>query len=83
MSHEFSPKAPEVIGTESRVKSPAVELEGVLRKYGTIAKERYNSAMSIAEGIDDGAQTEIPFNRNAIYAAMMLASASLRAAEIS
>ncbi len=82
MSHEFAPQAPAVIGTESRTKSPDVKLEGSILVYHELAKKRYIEALHIAEKIDDRMETSVPFNRNAVHAAMMLAFASLRGAEI-
>jgi len=83
MSQEFAPKAPTVVGTESRVKSPDVKLEGSILVYHDLAKKRYMEAIHIAEKIDDRLQTSIPFNKNAIHAASLLAFASLRGAQIS
>lgn len=86
MSHEFSPIAPKRIGTEVgefKVKVLDAKLEGSLRMYHELAKQRYIEALHLAEEIDDKAETAIPFNKNAIHASMLLAFASLRGAEIS
>ncbi len=86
MSQEFSPQAPKRIGTEVgefKVKALDAKLEGPLRRYHELAKQRYEEAIKLAENIDDKAETSIPFNRNAVHAAMMTTFASLRGAELS
>lgn len=81
MSHEFV--APNVIGTESNTKSCRVQLEGTFRAYQEIANKRYDEALEIAENIDTRMETSHSFNRNAVYAASLLAVACLRGAQVS
>lgn len=77
MSPEFAPQAPEI----SRSESLDIKLEDSIRVYHELAKKRYTEALHIAEKIDDRMETSVPFNRNAVQAAMMLTFASLRGAE--
>jgi hypothetical protein len=83
MNHEFSPKAPETIGTEIRLKSPDVPLEGRLSKFRDLALEIYVRSSETAERIDDERQTSVPFNVEAIMVAKLSSTATLRAAQIS
>lgn len=82
MSHEFSPHAPEIVGTESRVKNSTIVLSESLLAYQKIAKNRYAQALEIAENIDDKIETSIPFNKNAVYAASLLMLACVRGAQV-
>lgn len=81
---EFTPKAPKAIPTENRGKSiDDIKLSGAILRYQSIAKERYEKAIAIAEKIDDSIQTSVPFNKNAVQAASLLMLAAVRGAQIS
>lgn len=85
MNHEFSPTAPQRIGTEvgvNKISALDAKLEGSLLVYRELAKQRYIEAIALAEEIDDREQTSIPFNRNAVHIAMLTTYASLRGAKI-
>lgn len=82
MSQEFAPKAPAVVPTESMVR-PHVVLEGKFEMYQDIARKRYNEAVRIAENIDDRVQSSIPYNKNAVLAAVLTAISCARAGQIS
>jgi len=82
MSHVF---APVTEATENR--SQCVVLKGVFKTMSDIAEKRYNEAMNIAERIDEKIEAEtataIPFNKNAVLAASLLAFACVRASQVS
>ena len=81
---EFSPTAPKAIPTESRGKTiNDIKVSGSYLRYETIARDRYQKAIAIAEKIDDTIQTSIPFNKNAVHAASLLMLAAVRGAQIS
>lgn len=84
LSQEFSPKAPKAVPTESRGKTTDdIKISGSYLRYQSIARERYEKAITIAEKIDDTIQTSIPFNKNAVHAASLLMLAAVRGAQIS
>lgn len=59
------------------------KLEGKFLNYKNISDEIYTKASTIAENIDTREATVIPFRRNAICLASLLAIACIRGAQIS
>ena len=90
MSPEFMPQAPTITAEDMSGKkidkiNTSIEAnpEGRLMVYKSIADEVYAKALSIADGIDDREETNVPYRRNAVYVASLLAVACIRGSQIS
>lgn len=90
MSPEFAPQAPTFIAEDmSGKKIDTIDAniesnpEGRLMVYKNIAEEVYANALKVADGIDDREETNIPYRRNAVYVASLLAAACIRGSQIS
>ena len=90
MSPEFMPQAPTITAEDMSGKkidkiNTSIEAnpEGRLMVYKSIADEVYAKALTIADGIDDREETNVPYRRNAVYVASLLAAACIRGSQIS
>lgn len=86
MPHEFSAQAAHVSAesiTEEKVKSLYKKLDGTLLAKRTLAEKVYGEYGKTAEDIDTREQTSVPFRRNAVYLASLVATACIRGAQLS
>lgn len=86
MSLEFAPQAPAVVAetiSEGKIVALESKLDGKLLKKHTIAQDVYRVYGETADTIDDREGTNVPFRRNAVHVASLLAVACIRGAQIS